>query len=262
MGFDRNGNVSLTNPDDITPQAPTSYIPAVSMGAPGPIGGTTASSGAFTSVTVGTTLAVTGAATFSSTITASGAIAFNETSTFATTKKLQFRDTGLFINSSVDGQLDIDADAELEITSPIVDIDASNGVDISHALVVGTLLSALGLKVTPTARTATADGTTTGTIGDTESWITAANGGDANNIIKLPTPTPGRVVVITTTGALEVRSSTPASIGINGGTGASAESALPAGCIAVFFCLTATAWLAFQMASNGDLTKVEVAAQE
>ena len=38
------------------------------------------------------------------------------------------------INSSVDGQLDIYADAELEITAPIVDIDASTSVNISNDL--------------------------------------------------------------------------------------------------------------------------------
>ena len=38
-----------------------------------------------------------------------------------TTEKLQFRDTGLYINSSVDGQLDIVADTELEITAPTID---------------------------------------------------------------------------------------------------------------------------------------------
>ena len=41
-----------------------------------------------------------------------------------TTEKLQFRDTGLYINSSVDGQLDIVADTELEITAPTIDLNS------------------------------------------------------------------------------------------------------------------------------------------
>ena len=53
------------------------------------------------------------------------------------TEKLLFRDTALAINSSTDGQLDIDADTELEITAPTVDIDASSGVDISTDLTIG-----------------------------------------------------------------------------------------------------------------------------
>ena len=52
----------------------------------------------------------------------------------ATDKKIQFRDTGLLINSSTDGQLDIDADVELEITAPTVDINASTAVLISNDL--------------------------------------------------------------------------------------------------------------------------------
>ena len=52
----------------------------------------------------------------------------------ATDKKVQFRDTALFINSSADGQLDIDADVEVEITAPIVDINASTSVNISNDL--------------------------------------------------------------------------------------------------------------------------------
>ena len=45
--------------------------------------------------------------------------------TLNSTNKLTFRDTTGIVNSSTDGQLDIDADAEVEITAPIVDIDAS-----------------------------------------------------------------------------------------------------------------------------------------
>ena len=52
----------------------------------------------------------------------------------ATTAAIQFRDTDLSINSSTDGQLDIDADTELELTSPIVDINASTSVNISNDL--------------------------------------------------------------------------------------------------------------------------------
>jgi hypothetical protein len=47
---------------------------------------------------------------------------------------LRFRDSALNINSSTDGQLDIDADTKLEITSPTVDINASTSVNISNDL--------------------------------------------------------------------------------------------------------------------------------
>ena len=51
--------------------------------------------------------------------------------------KIQFRDSALSINSSADGQLDIDADTTLQITAPTVDINASTEVNVSNALKVG-----------------------------------------------------------------------------------------------------------------------------
>lgn len=51
---------------------------------------------------------------------------------------LEFRDGDLSINSSADGQLDINADTEVQITAPTVDIDASTEVNISADLKVDT----------------------------------------------------------------------------------------------------------------------------
>ena len=53
--------------------------------------------------------------------------------TVATDKFIQFRDSGLKILSSADGQLDIDADTELELVAPTIDIDASTAVTIDTA---------------------------------------------------------------------------------------------------------------------------------
>lgn len=53
--------------------------------------------------------------------------------TVATNKFIQFRDSGLKILSSADGQLDIDADTELEVVAPTIDIDASTAVTIDTA---------------------------------------------------------------------------------------------------------------------------------
>ena len=57
---------------------------------------------------------------------------------------LQFRDSAIGINSSTDGQLDIDADGEVEITSPIVDINASTSVNISNDLKLDSDSAVLG----------------------------------------------------------------------------------------------------------------------
>jgi len=48
-----------------------------------------------------------------------------------TTDELQFRDTALKISSSADGKLDIDADTEIEIAAPTLDIDASTTVTVN-----------------------------------------------------------------------------------------------------------------------------------
>lgn len=113
------------------------------------------------------------------------------------------------------------------------------------------------------ARTATVDGTGTGTIADKGCLqkITVTAGGDANSIIVLPTPTPGTIVIlyVGATG-FELRTSDPATIGINGGTGAGAESAIPANTTAIMYCESATSWKGLQMGSDGTLAKVEVAA--
>ena len=53
--------------------------------------------------------------------------------TVNTDKKIQFRDTAIYVQSSADGQLDIDADTEVEITTTTVDL---NGIlDISGNIV-------------------------------------------------------------------------------------------------------------------------------
>lgn len=110
-----------------------------------------------------------------------------------------------------------------------------------------------------TARTATAaPGGTTGVIADAGGLqVIAVTCDDANKVITLPTPTPG-VVVILINGATgyELRSSAPATIAINGGAGANAESAIGASTVVVAVCTSATTWLAFSVA----LSSVETAA--
>ena len=50
--------------------------------------------------------------------------------------ELQFRDSALKIYSSANGQLDVEADTELELTAPTLDIDASTAVTITSPSVV------------------------------------------------------------------------------------------------------------------------------
>ena len=67
---------------------------------------------------------------------------FSDDILMSTTEKIQFRDTAISISSSTDGQLDIDADTEVEITAPLVEMsaDATVGDDFtlkSDAAVLG-----------------------------------------------------------------------------------------------------------------------------
>ena len=65
----------------------------------------------------------------------------------ASTEKLQFRDTALYINSSADGQLDIVADTEVQIAAPTIDINGD--ADISGTLTYGSLLLVWKLSLLP-----------------------------------------------------------------------------------------------------------------
>lgn len=124
----------------------------------------------------------------------------------------------------------------------------------------GTLVP-LGGTLTVSA-TATSDGTTTGTLTDLgydfTALVTTAN---ANNIIILPAPVVGRTITLINQSATayELRSSAPATIAINGGTGASAESAIPASSLAVITCRTATAWHGHTI-TGATLAAIEAAA--
>lgn len=46
--------------------------------------------------------------------------------------KMTFRDSALSVSSSTDGQLDVDADTEVEITAPTIDLTASTKVTVSN----------------------------------------------------------------------------------------------------------------------------------
>ena len=86
------------------------------------------------------------------------------------TSQLQFRDNALKINSSTDGQLDIDADTEVEITTTTVDLNGA--LDVSGDITVGTSL-----------KTATIDFT------DGDLAITITDGGGAVSYTHLTLPT-------------------------------------------------------------------------
>lgn len=110
------------------------------------------------------------------------------------------------------------------------------------------------------ARTATADGTGTGTISATSTFVTVTCD-NADKIIVLPAPTPGREVWLQNAGTgYELRSSAPATVGINGGTGSNVESAIGANITVHCKCVSATAWICSTYTAAGVKGVVEVAA--
>ena len=98
---------------------------------------------------------------------------FSDDILVASTEKVQFRDTAIYINSSTDGQLDLVADTEIQIAATTIDINGA--VDVSGNLSVGG-----NLDVTGTLDLSDSDFTNVGDIqldsisgdGDTNTSIT------------------------------------------------------------------------------------------
>lgn len=110
------------------------------------------------------------------------------------------------------------------------------------------------------AATATATGATTGTIplGTDSVIVTSA---DANNIIILP-DAPLMTTIKLQNGATgyELRSHAPATVGINGGVGAAAESAVAASLLVEVVRTTATNWVGSTKTAAGVVAVLQVAA--
>ena len=83
-----------------------------------------------------------------------GAVNIAAATTIDTTNKIQFRDTGLYINSSTDGQLDIVADTEIQIAATTVDLNGN--LDVSGTVVAVGNITTSG-TVEPAGDTAAGD---------------------------------------------------------------------------------------------------------
>jgi hypothetical protein len=68
---------------------------------------------------------------------------FSDDILVASTEKLQFRDTAIYINSSADGQLDLVADTEIQLAATTVDLNGN--LDVSGSITLG------GTAITSTA---------------------------------------------------------------------------------------------------------------
>ena len=104
---------------------------------------------------------------------------FSDDILVASTEKLQFRDTAIYINSSADGQLDLVADTEIQIAATTVDINGN--VDISGTLTVAGALDFGDANITNVGSLAldsiTSDGSTI-TLDSSGDIILDADGAD------------------------------------------------------------------------------------
>jgi len=135
--------------------------------------------------------------------------------------------------------------------------------DTVVAAIIGDVTGNLNGQVTyPTvAATATADGSGAGAIAAAGLiQFVAVTSANANHIVTLPAPTPGAIVILAN-GATgyELRSSAPATIAINAGSGANAESAIAASSIVLIVCTSATTWQGITLAGT-TLAAIEAAA--
>ena len=98
--------------------------------------------------------------------------------------KLTFRDSALSVSSSTDGQLDVDADTEVEITAPTIDLTASTKVTVSNDVEVTG--RSVGVTVTPendgSFDLAVGNDFTCATAGTTQITFTNAKAGQSGNI--------------------------------------------------------------------------------
>lgn len=166
-------------------------------------------------------------------------------------------------SSGLGSELDVSTSGQIVVGdgTTIASVAVSGDATLSSAGAVAvTTVDDNVYQRTATARTATSDGLTTGTIADGTTFVTVTSA-SADNIIVLPTPTPGTVVYLRNAGTgYELRSSSPTTIGINGGTGADVESAIGANVLVRCVCDTATTWVCNNFSTAGAVTATQVAA--
>jgi len=78
---------------------------------------------------------------------------FNDDILIATTEKLQFRDTAIYIHSSADGQLDLVADTEIQLAATTIDINGNVDISGTANLDVVDIDGAVNIAATTTVAT-------------------------------------------------------------------------------------------------------------
>ena len=109
---------------------------------------------------------------------------FSDDILVASTEKLQFRDTAIYINSSTDGQLDLVADTEIQIAATTIDMNGA--LDLSGNLTVGGTIT-IGSAGISEAELEVLDGLTVSTtevnILDGDTSATSTTVADADRVV-------------------------------------------------------------------------------
>lgn len=160
----------------------------------------------------------------------------------------------------------IDANANsgsiLDVDAGILDIDVQGAatVDADSITLTGAVTAVNGVQNSTVAVTATDAGAA---IPAGTATVLVNADSDANHIVILPAPVVGNIIHIIENGTTgyELRTSSPSTISINGGTGSSGESAIAGATTYIrCVCVSSTAWIATQFAADGTESKVEAAA--
>ena len=148
-----------------------------------------------------------------------------------------------------------------DLAGDYVSLSDASAQSVASALTVtGAVTATAGVQSSAVSVTATDAGAAI-PAGTAVALIDADS--DANHIVILPAPVVGNVIILIEDGTTgyELRSSAPATIGINGGTGSNVESAV-AGAITYTrcVCVSATSWICNTFDADGDEAKLEAAA--
>jgi len=171
-----------------------------------------------------------------------------------------------------DGFIDVADDHTIIVGGAAASRTAATGITFPGASVLPNAGIASCGAITTAARntgvhtstiTATDAGTGTGTI-PSGGFYTVGADSDADHIVILPSPVAGTVVTLGTQAdgtGFELRSSAPATVKINGGSGSNAEAAIGAAATSVTcVCVNATNWFCTFTDADGDVAKTEAAA--
>ncbi len=166
--------------------------------------------------------------------------------------------TGLILFATIDSGT-IPTTASLFAPGAYV-IDLSTGVTYRNTGTTATPVFTGGVTNNVQAAVATTDGTTTGTISPASTHVSVTSSGATKQII-LPAPVVGKQIVIDVgANGFDLKTSDPTNIAINGGSGASAKSAIAASSTCYMICISATAWKGFFLDADSDVAKVPAAA--